>query len=92
MNSPRLKAVVIESGTIPGEFSLRVIKEGKQVPIQLSIKDAGFVPGDILQVGLLTDWEDLEAEANNADVEELQAQIHELENIINRAARELDSF
>lgn len=88
--NPKLKAVVIESGTIPGEFSLRVIKGGKQVPIQLSIKDAGFVPGDILQVGLLSEWENLEADANDADVEELQAQIHELEDRIQRASRELD--
>lgn len=57
--NPKLKAVVIASNTIPGEFSMRAIKGSKQVPVQLALKDAGFIPGDLIQIMILEEYKDL---------------------------------
>lgn len=90
--TPKLKAVVVSSGTIHGEFSLRVIKDGSQVPMQLQLKDAGFVPGDVVVICLLNEYENLEHDhdSNESDIEELQAQVNDLEDRIRRASSELD--
>ncbi len=84
---------MVASKTIPGQFSLRVIKEGKQVPLQLNLKDAGFVPGDILHIGLLDDFENLEHEANDReDQDDLKHEIDDLEYRISRAISALEGF
>lgn len=94
--SPKLKAVVVESGTIHGEFSLRVIKDGKQVPMQLQLKDAGFVPGDIVLICLLNEYEDLEEQVEgipdeSAELTSLKDQIRGLEDTIESAMHVLEN-
>jgi hypothetical protein len=84
--SPKLKAVVVASNTIPGEFSVRAIKGTKQVPVQLAIKDAGFVPGDVIEISILDDKEDLDLVDK---VKELERAIANLEDCIDRARCEL---
>lgn len=90
--SPKLKAVIVESKTIPREFSLRAIKDGKQVPIQMVIKEAGFVPGDILNICLIEDDRTDEIAALENNIDDLEHQVRDLEDRIDRAARELDSY
>lgn len=72
--SPKLKAVIVASGTIRGELSMRAIKNAKQTPIQLVLRDAGFVPGDVVEITLLEDYEALKKE-----IEELRAEVEALE-------------
>lgn len=95
--SPKLKAVVVESGTIHGEFSLRVIKDGKQVPMQLQLKDAGFVPGDIVLICLLNEYEDLEEQVEgipdeSEEVASLKREVEDLNDSISRAMSALEGF
>lgn len=56
MPSPKLKAVVVASKTIHGELSLRAIRDGKQAPIQLVLRECGFIPGDIVELVLIEEY------------------------------------
>lgn len=94
--TPKLKAVVVSSGTIHGEFSLRVIKDGSQVPMQLQLRDAGFVPGDVVLICLLNEYEGLEQTVSekpeeNEEIDSLRDEISGLEDTISRAISILEN-
>ena len=56
---PTLTAVITQSKTLVNSLSLRAVKEGRQVPIQTVLADAGFVPGDIVVIVMKEEYDKL---------------------------------
>lgn len=65
-SKPRLYAVVTKSKTILGNLSLRAVKDGRQVPVQTVMEEAGFVPDDLVVILLLSEYDELKMAANSA--------------------------
>lgn len=64
--NPQLYAVVTESKTVLGAFSLRAVKDGRQVPVQTVMEDAGFVPDDLVVLILKSEYDKLKLLASSA--------------------------
>lgn len=56
MHEPDLDATVIMSDMLHGFMTLRAIKDGKPIRFEFVLEDSGFVPGDIVKLVLLDDY------------------------------------
>lgn len=65
-SKPRLYAVVTKSKTVLGNLSLRAVKDGRQVPVQTVMADAGFVPDDLVVILLKSEYDEISMAANSA--------------------------
>lgn len=94
MSNPHLKAVIVESGTIKGEYTLRVIKDGRERPMQMVLKDEGFVPGDIVRIGLLEEFTDLvqTCDEHHVALEEARWEIEDLKADLANASYRLNDL
>lgn len=55
MKDPQIDAIITESQTVIGEYSVKGITAQGQRTLKLLLKDAGFVPGDIVTIRLKDD-------------------------------------